>query len=219
MDTDRTLIRPRPGKRKKPEDNASVESSLGLDEDVTVMRPRPGGAKNPQVAHENTADVTNIRPRRGRRNVPMVLSAIKGFGRSSLIDASATLLSLVSQLRNLEGQIDVPVLHRQIVQQVRLYSQLLEKNEIPKKTALQARYVMCALIDETVLNSVWGEYSIWSQKSLLSVFHKETYGGEKFYTIVDKALDAPRKDYDLLRSEFGRLQAHRRQQCDEQGRQ
>lgn len=198
MDSESTLVRPRPGKRRKQGDNVSAGSALGSDEDITVIRPRPGGTRNPHVSQENIPDVTNIRPRRGRRNAPMALTTINGFGRSSLIDASATLLSLVSQLRGLEGQIDVSTLHRQIVQQVRLYSQKLEKMGIAKKTALQARYVMCALIDETVLNSVWGEYSIWSQKSLLSVFHKETYGGEKFYIIVDKAIDAPRKDYELL---------------------
>jgi len=195
MDSERTLIRPRPGKRRSQGDNESFEQPLDADSDTTVIRPRPGGNRE---RNENVADVTNIRPRTGRRNIPMVLSTIKGFKRSPLVDASATLLSLVPQLRNMEGQVDVPNLHREVVQHVRQYWQTLERQDIPSKTALQARYIVCALIDETVLNSVWGEYSIWSQKSLLSVFHKETYGGEKFYRIVDKALDAPRKDYDLL---------------------
>jgi type VI secretion system protein ImpK len=41
-----------------------------------------------------------------------------------------------------------------------------------------ARYVLCSVIDEAVVITAWGSQSDWSQMSLLSRFHNETFGGE-----------------------------------------
>ena len=65
-------------------------------------------------------------------------------------------------------------------------------------TASKARYVLCAAIDESILNTPWGENSAWSQKPMLSKFHNETYGGEKFYGILDSEVTADVKNYDLI---------------------
>jgi len=186
------ILRPRPGGQMDVA--ASVPDD---DSDVTLIRPRPGAAPRVQPIPQ-ADDHTIVRPQQRRRHVPLTLKKVHGFSKEPIMNAAATLLSLVPQLRRLEGKVDVMLLHQQVVQHVREFWRAIEKAEVAQDSALRARYVLCSLIDETVLNTTWGEHSLWSQKSLLSMFHRETYGGEKFYQILDKALDAGRKDYDLI---------------------
>jgi len=199
MNISKGFARPKPGGQRGDNQPRAPEShTSGIDS--TIIRPRPGGNKRDisYAANDGSGDNTVIRPRKNKRRAPMALVKVAGFGKNTLVDSSATLLSLVPQLRNLEGNIDVASLHQQVMQQVQSYSRTLDKENIQPDVAKKSRYVLCALIDETVLNTAWGEHSIWSQKSMLSVFHHETYGGEKFFKIVDEALNASRNDYQLL---------------------
>ncbi|MEJ0014954.1 MAG: type IVB secretion system protein IcmH/DotU [Acetobacteraceae bacterium] len=61
-----------------------------------------------------------------------------------------------------------------------------------------ARYVLCTAIDEAVLTSPWGASIGWNDPSLLSVFHNETWGGEKVFTLIDRAMQDPAQYGDLL---------------------
>jgi len=58
--------------------------------------------------------------------------------------------------------------------------------------------VLCTTLDEVVLNTPWGRASEWSESSLLITFHNETWGGEKFFELLDSILLDPRKNLDLL---------------------
>jgi len=62
-----------------------------------------------------------------------------------------------------------------------------------------ARYVLCSLIDETVMTTPWGSSSSWSTNSLLNEFHSETWGGEKVFTILDRVRADPHKFTALLK--------------------
>ena len=199
MNISKGFARPKPG-GQRVSGQQRIQAGATSSTDSTIIRPRPGGNKRdiPIAANDGNEDNTVIRPRKRKRRGPMALKKVIGFDKNILVDSSATLLSLVPQLRSMEGNIDVALLHQQVMQQVQSVIRSIEKNNIEQDVAKKSSYVLCALIDETVLNTAWGEHSIWSQKSLLSIFHHETYGGEKFFTIVDEALNASRKDYQLL---------------------
>jgi type VI secretion system protein ImpK len=49
-----------------------------------------------------------------------------------------------------------------------------------------------------VLKTPWGRASEWSENSLLITFHNETWGGEKFFELLDAIIQDPRKNLDLL---------------------
>ena len=61
-----------------------------------------------------------------------------------------------------------------------------------------ARYLLCTMLDEAVLNTPWGAESAWTQRSLLATFHKETAGGEKFFAILDRLRNSPAENIDAL---------------------
>jgi type VI secretion system protein ImpK len=63
---------------------------------------------------------------------------------------------------------------------------------------LAARYALCSVIDEAVLNTPWGAESGWAARSLLVTFHRESSGGEKVFQIIDRVLNDPRRYLALL---------------------
>jgi type VI secretion system protein ImpK len=61
-----------------------------------------------------------------------------------------------------------------------------------------AKYLLCALLDETVLNTPWGSRSGWGHNSLSSLFYKKLVGGEEFFQILDRLKQQPSQNQDLL---------------------
>jgi type VI secretion system peptidoglycan-associated protein len=55
-----------------------------------------------------------------------------------------------------------------------------------------------AIVDEAVLNTPWGNASVWRGHSLLSTFHNDTRGGEKFFVLLKEAAQDPAANRDLL---------------------
>ena len=49
-----------------------------------------------------------------------------------------------------------------------------------------------------VLSTPWGGESEWSHQSLLSTFHNETLGGEKFFLILERVMPDPATNLELL---------------------
>lgn len=115
-----------------------------------------------------------------------------------LVDCAGTILSLVTQLKNTASHPDIRLLYQKTVELVREYERQLRDYQIDPETVFNARYALCALIDETVLNTPWGSHSFWSTESLLTSFHRETWGGEHVYQILEIALRAPDQSRNIL---------------------
>jgi type VI secretion system protein ImpK len=81
---------------------------------------------------------------------------------------------------------DVARLREQAVAQVHSFESYAQGAGINTQTIMAARYVLCTMLDESVNNAPWGELSGWAQKTLLVTFHGETYGGAKFFQILDR---------------------------------
>ena len=63
---------------------------------------------------------------------------------------------------------------------------------IPNEIVMAARYALCAGLDEAVLSTPWGAQSDWSQHPLLVALHREAWGGEKFFDMLDRDLAGSR---------------------------
>ncbi|MGH1470067.1 MAG: type VI secretion system protein TssL, long form [Cellvibrionaceae bacterium] len=208
MDNDDiTVIKPRPGrasgKSATPQKPSTGFQNPASDQTIIKPRPRPGGSQKNPIAAPFNSDTTVIKPRRSRptSNAAMNLKIPRDheiLKQTPLIDAASPVLSLTPQLRQLDTSIDVHTLHSHIKQLIANFEdkavRILDDAQQRKNTS----YVLCALIDEAVLNTPWGENSAWSQKPMLSIFHQETYGGEKVYSILDDALVSPVKNHDVI---------------------
>lgn len=117
---------------------------------------------------------------------------------NALVNVATPLLTLITQIRHTVDHQNVPKLRAQVIDEIKSFEQKLVKIEYPMRTIIAARYCLCTAIDEAVLSRPWGTQSVWVQESLLSLFHKETWGGERFYLILEDMAKEPRKNIDFL---------------------
>ncbi|MBO6850791.1 MAG: type IVB secretion system protein IcmH/DotU [Marinobacter sp.] len=123
---------------------------------------------------------------------------LRGLEDNRLIDAATPLLGLVIRVRRLADFREVETLYRQVVDEVAAIDRELVEQGYERPTVVAYRYVLCAFIDEAVLGTDWGAHSVWSQHSLLSRFHNETWGGEKVFAILSRMEQDPQRYRDML---------------------
>lgn len=123
---------------------------------------------------------------------------LRGLENNRLIDAATPLLGLVIRVRRLADFQGVERLYQQVVDEVAAIDRELVEQGYERPTVVAYRYVLCAFIDEAVLGTDWGSHSVWSQHSLLSRFHNETWGGEKVFAITSRMEQEPDRYRDML---------------------
>ena len=159
------------------------------DDERTVIRPRPGGRPRGGTPQSPATRV----PETAATVLPVV-----GAGLNPLVDAATALLSLVSQLRNAASHPDVAGLRNQVVEGVTRFEDQAMGAGLTQETVFAARYCLCTVLDEAVLITPWGSESPWSHHSLLSSFHNETWGGEKFFKILERMALEPARHLEML---------------------
>ena len=199
---DKTLLRPRPGgRRNAPEPPAQPPPA-----------PPPAGQQPPptqqpyqqppptQQAYQQPPPAAQ-QPPPPRADVPS-LDSIRGAGTSALASAASPLLVLMSQLRGLPSHADVSSLHQQVIARVQKFEAEATAAGVSPQHVASARYALCTALDETVLSTPWGSESVWSTHSLLTTFHQEAWGGEKFFLILDRLKTDVAANIDVLELMF-----------------
>ncbi|KZK97725.1 putative lipoprotein YiaD precursor [Pseudovibrio sp. Ad5] len=120
------------------------------------------------------------------------------LGNNPLIKAASSLLALAARLRNHAQHRDVNALRSHVISEIRAFEHNAMLNGLSSKTIRIARYVACATLDDIILNTPWGSRSIWATQSLVSNFHKDVSGGDRFYDLLRKTQANPSRDKDLL---------------------
>lgn len=121
-----------------------------------------------------------------------------GKGLNTLVNLAGTLIVVFEKTRQSMTHNDVPGLHQRLIGEIRTFEARAREAGIRQELVLSARYLMCSVLDESVLNTPWGGESAWAQRSLLSVFHNETSGGEKCFLILDRLRQTPAENIDIL---------------------
>jgi len=154
--------------------------SAGND-DRTVMRPVPGGRQS-DLQRPSQPPPPSAAPAQGMSDGPLPL-----LGQlNPLENAASGLLALVTQLNNSRQHPDANALRNKVIGEIKRFQTTAIAADIDQETVFAARYVLCTVLDEAVLNTPWGSNSGWSQQNLLSSFHKEVSGGERFFQLLKK---------------------------------
>lgn len=184
--SDATILRPRPGRRPTPASGA--QPSPGAE-----GAPLPVGSQAPGAARAAPEPMT---PPAGAG--AGVAEFVASTGRNPILQAAVPLLVLAGRLRGQIANADVEGLRRQCVQEIRAFEERSKRAGAPDADVLAARYALCTVIDEAVLNTPWGAQSGWAGQSLLVTFHREAQGGDKFFQILDRLLGEPQRYLSLL---------------------
>jgi len=171
-----------------------------LDEDKTVLKPSPGRRNQHAVTPAQTQSV-NTDPTINFANESSFLGTQKlniHSDNNALVGGALSLLSLVAQLRNSSSHNDVPGLRNAIINEIKTFDSKARQSGCPADQVQTARYALCALLDEVVLNTPWGCDSIWSTQGMLITFHKESWGGEKVFQVLNNIIAQPGTYFNLL---------------------
>ncbi len=166
------------------------------DNERTVFIPRPGGRGSAPSAPTPPSPPP---PPAYMAAEPQVFtsSAI-----NPLLGAASALLKLASNTRNMVTQPNIEGLRRQAMDEIKTFEGRARALGFANDVTYTARFVLCAMLDEAVLNTVWGSSSIWAQQGLLSSLHNETNGGETFFVVLDRLLKEPNASLELLELMF-----------------
>lgn len=126
-------------------------------------------------------------------DLPEILS-----GENALARAANPLLNLIPQIRVTAHHPDPGQLRNYLVDQVQLFERRARESQVPPETLIAARYALCTALDETAAKTPWGGGGQWSRHSLLVTFHNETWGGEKFFQVLARLVQDPKKHLDLI---------------------
>lgn len=165
---------------------------LGDQDDRTQVRPRGSVPPAPAPAARAAAPAT------APAGAQAEFNAAAGGVMNPLLRMASPLLLLAVQLRHSAEAPDVARLREQTIAQVRRFEAAATAAGVAAQTVTAARYVLCTMLDESVLSAPWGEASGWAQKTLLVTFHGETYGGAKFFQILERLYPDPARHLDLM---------------------
>ncbi len=184
---DRTILKPRPG------------AGRGAQPPAQVPAPPPAPAAELPGASQASAPPAPPPPPPGapRGLIPMS-AADAAAGLDPLVAAAAPVLAMAGRLRHARDGPDAATLRRQLVADVRSFEERAKAAGVAVDQIAAARYALCATIDEAVLSTPWGARGDWGTQPLLSIFHRETWGGEKFFQLLDRTRADPRTYAGLL---------------------
>ena len=169
------------------------------DNDRTVIRPMPGGRRNgnlPPVA-ETPAFSTPVSVLDFNPAVPTGLPKAE-FQNNPIIAEALSMLSLASRLRQTAVYPAIDELRQRLSAEISNFENRLLQLGVSAAQTRQASYMLCVFLDETILNTPWGAQSTWGQQSLLITFHREAWGGEKFFDIVALHVKQPAQNLALI---------------------
>lgn len=165
-------------------------------QDATMIRPRPGAGK--RGAEVPPPPVTAAVP--VARSADIRLEGL-AVGLNPLLQAASPVLRLAGRARGMSA-VDVPDLRQLALDDIRRFEGRSRAAGIPHEIVVAARYVLCAALDEAVLSTPWGADSEWAQHPLLVELHREAWGGEKFFDMLDRTASDPRRFIDLLELQY-----------------
>ena len=174
--------------------------SQNFDDDVTIVQlSEEPSAKGQEPPFTPIAVVPGRAVPHNARYV-VQQSSLEDYssGVNPLVNASACLIIEMTRLR--EGHMEeLEELRDRLEAEVRSYSAQARASGITDGQSTAARYLLCTALDESVTTSrIPGAQAEWSQRSLLSTFHNETWGGERFYQVLERTMQQPAANLYLL---------------------
>ncbi len=127
---------------------------------------------------------------------------MRGNSLNPLIDAAHSLFAMVIHLRRIVDPDDADKLYPIVRDQISTLAEEARQRGYDPVSQLAYRYALCAFVDEAVMGTDWGAKSTWRDRSLLSYHHNETWGGEKFFTVLARMQMDPARYRDVLEFKY-----------------
>lgn len=130
---------------------------------------------------------------------PVVVLPVPMLGeRNALLEAARPLLELACSLRAHEFEEALEPLRDRLRAMVETFDEALADMRTHERGRMAARYCVCTFVDEIVAATPTGGGGAWASRSLLMLFHGETSGGERFFSLLHELSQDARTYRDVL---------------------
>ncbi|MDO4641980.1 MAG: type VI secretion system protein TssL, long form [Neisseria sp.] len=114
-----------------------------------------------------------------------------------LIEAAKSVFILVNAMQQTTSQLSSDGLINKFSLLINKFEEDAEKNGAKYDAIQAAKYCLCTFVDESAVRASWADEN-WSKHSLLVSFYDETWGGERFFEILNNLKQDPAKNIDLI---------------------
>jgi type IV/VI secretion system ImpK/VasF family protein len=146
-----------------------------------------------------------ISPARAKEPLPTLQTYCKSktfianSGINPLVAAASALFSLIHKLRKLKQAPPLENTQAALIHEIKAFECAAQTRGYRADEILVARYILCTTLDEIIHTTEWGKLHNWqNQYSLLQTFQGESWGGERFFLILEKLRDNTQLHRDLL---------------------
>lgn len=194
--SDRTIIRPNPGRRIPPSRPAQPAAPAPAPADVSPGVPGTGEewmATPPPAPPRPQAPPPGGPPLGLPKREQMITP-----NANPLLKAAGPLLLLLGRLRASLSSASAAQLIGQVGDSIEAFEHEVRATGASAEQARVAKYVLCATADDIVQNIPGEDRHVWTQYSMLSRFFGERVGGVRFFEELDRAKADPSVNYNLL---------------------
>ena len=114
-----------------------------------------------------------------------------------LIEAAKPVLILANSMQQTTSQLSTDSIINKFSLLINNFEENAEKNGAKYDAIQAAKYCLCTFVDELAVRAGWADET-WSKNSLLVSFYDETWGGERFFEIIQNLKQDSDKNIDLL---------------------
>jgi len=183
-DLDRTVVR-RPG-AAPPSAAPATAQPAAPSPGFAASVPPPSRARRPQRQ-------ARVEQEEETEESVWTLGAI-----NPLCAVAAPLLALAVRMRDSAQPANLDHARDQAIAEVRSFeTTALARGIAPDRIRL-ARYLVCATVDDLIMATEWGAQTQWASRGLVSTVEQETWGGERFFAMVEQALGDPVGSVEVL---------------------
>ncbi|MGN6972872.1 type VI secretion system protein TssL, long form [Neisseria sp. Marseille-Q5346] len=114
-----------------------------------------------------------------------------------LIEAAKPVFILANSMQQTTSQLSTDSLINKFSLLINNFEENAEKNGAKYDAIQAAKYCLCTFVDELAVRAGWADET-WSKNSLLVSFYDETWGGERFFEIIQNLKQDSDKNIDLI---------------------
>jgi len=118
--------------------------------------------------------------------------------KNKLLEASRTLLSIISQLKQNSKLYDAEKLRKHLLNEIDLFQTNAKNALYDFETILVGRYILSVSLDEIINKTTWGKESHWQEHTLLNELKHDIADDDRFFLILEKICHSPNKFVDLI---------------------
>ena len=155
-------------------------------DEATVIRPQPGG-RGPIGTLDRARDERRI-----------ALDRSINTCESPLLIELRGLLSLAAELQSKTKPTSSADLRQRVEHEIKRFEDRARQAGLDHRVVESASRLICALIDDIVLNTPWGADGHWRQYMLSGTIHDNVAYDREVFRILDELRSQPSRNYDLL---------------------